>query len=799
MPSLGKADQLRKRATKQTETVNNTNNGTTNNAHHILGKNKNIQRFRNLEETRVITTTRSDETRADTQSLKGSNVENPLHQFTTYNSLFTLSGVSEKELFDHSFMKNPVHDIIARSGGIGNPVVSGYRGEDEDAGENNPIFQDKIKPFLKEKWQKDHAESIRILEQGKDIFFENVNILSTASPNPERGMGSFTRMEFELHEPFGVSFVEKVRAATAINRFQDYQDAPLLLTIEWKGFDEHGRDITPKFKRETLVRKIPIIISRVEFNVNAGGATYRIIAVPYTDLAYDDRYKFPRSAMPIESDDAFTWCKSAIRILNNQMLQEIKEKKRELKDVYEFIISSEVEHGAIKYKKDVDGKASTVLSAGEVKIYTYDETSDAKMSVKISGQKTTGTDGTSLPKLFEDIIRNSFGYQNLIEDFWATYVSSGGGGDIETLTKNDNEELKKKMQNEAYMNALFSNNQYVNWFKIKTSVQTYTNENPDKYTKMHRKKITFYAQPYKIHIGKLVTSGLSLPGDFTDNVVKHYNYIYTGENIDIQNLNIFYKSAYYMRSLRGDTETEGAIKKAWNWITNTPTKVFGQDPAGALLGTRSYPSIIKSRSSVSSTEKGNTRAQEFYDYLTNPEADMMKIELEILGDPTYVAQDLYTPIHAQNIVNDGSGFNGNFNYQWHCFNVDNNTPAINLIYWLPEDINESTGVLSGVGDKVKRNMKNLFFSGVYEVVRIDSSFNQGEFKQTLTCVRLQGQNGEGLPAALTEGVTKSSKKIDSNKEKDKDNVNKKHKLDIDWTNPSEINQFDTTISNKRFP
>ena len=32
-----------------------------------------------------------------------------------------------------------------------------------------------------------------------------------------------------------------------------------------------------------------------------------------------------------------------------------------------------------------------------------------------------------------------------------------------------------------------------------------------------------------------------------------------------------------------------------------------------------------------------------------------------------------------------------------------------------------------------------------------------------------------------------------------DNVNKKHKLDIDWTNPSEINQFDTTISNKRFP
>lgn len=59
---------------------------------------------------------------------------------------------------------------------------------------------------------------------------------------------------------------------------------------------------------------------------------------------------------------------------------------------------------------------------------------------------------------------------------------------------------------------------------------------------------------------------------------------------------------------------------------------------------RQYPSIIKGRSTVSTTNPENLKAQEFYDYLTNPEADMMRIELDILGDPAYICQDIYMPV-----------------------------------------------------------------------------------------------------------------------------------------------------------
>ena len=60
------------------------------------------------------------------------------------------------------------------------------------------------------------VESLYFLQAGRDIFFENVYILSTTGPNADWGLSNFQRMEFELHEPFGISMVEKIWAASFI-------------------------------------------------------------------------------------------------------------------------------------------------------------------------------------------------------------------------------------------------------------------------------------------------------------------------------------------------------------------------------------------------------------------------------------------------------------------------------------------------------------------------------------------------------------------------------------------------------
>ena len=57
--------------------------------------------------------------------------------------------------------------------------------------------------------------------------------------------------------------------------------------------------------------------------------------------------------------------------------------------------------------------------------------------------------------------------------------------------------------------------------------------------------------------------------------------------------------------------------------------------------------------------------------------------------------------------------------------------------------------------------ENLFFSGAYQVTKVESSLNQGQFTQTLTMVRLNNQSGEGqdplLVKAAIEGIIKEDK------------------------------------------
>jgi hypothetical protein len=384
---------------------------------------------------------------------------------------------------------------------------------------------------------------------------------------------------------------------------------------------------------------------------------------------------------------------------------------------------------------------------------------------------------TSLTKFFEDAIRQSFGYISLVNNFWESYLRTFKKNDGSPVYKDVNaknpESIKKVLASKEFADKIASE-PFVPWFKIKTTVETDV-DRFDNITKMHPKKIIYRAIPYRIHVLKLIGAGMSIDADWSKYVVKEYNYLYTGSNIDVQGLRINYKTAYYMRNVR-EAKAPGE-KGIWADIKQTIIEAFGRekDPE-PTLPLRQYPSILKGRNTVETTNPENTKAQEFYDYLTNPEADMMKIELDILGDPAYICQDMYVPTSAKDqeepVGKEGSVYDPLFG----SFNADQFMPCINLIYRLPDDIDEKEGTMFSGGKQQYRD-ERLFFSGVYQVVKVESSFNEGQFLQTLTCVRLNNQSGEGAPIDLVDSAKKGIKDIDKQLKDAKENLKRKKLID----------------------
>jgi hypothetical protein len=132
-------------------------------------------------------------------------------------------------------------------------------------------------------------------------------------------------------------------------------------------------------------------------------------------------------------------------------------------------------------------------------------------------------------------------------------------------------------------------------------------------------------------------------------------------------------------------------------------------------------------------------ARVFHDAITNG-TDMLKLRMEILGDPYYIAQSgtgNYTskPSAFQNLNKDGT-----INYQ-------NGEVHISVNFRTPIDINQSTGLYNFAGSK---SAPVVQWSGLYRLRQIISDFNGGKFLQTLVGSRVLQQEN---PTAGTPSST----------------------------------------------
>jgi hypothetical protein len=620
--------------------------------------------------------------------------DNVLHKYASFNYLFTLSALSRAECNDPTLIiKNAPHDIIARSGGIGdnqkfsNPNFS-----------NDSIFTNTI--------QINKAlQAQTVLEKNRDIYFERVEIDSRPWFNQERKLMNFTKVEISMSEPNGITLWQKIRGAAANNEFINHQNAPFLLTIEFKGYDSKGNPVPDS----TVIRFLPVYLTQSTMRLNAGGATYTLTGAPWKDFAKNNAFLFTRGTGEITGDGTGVaeYLRSFAKSLNKNMEQETKETAtspaiRQYPDTY--IITADPAIGR--------GKTADYSNTFESEFFdNLGELGFGKKKLKSGVYKA----GMSISKILEDFVKQFDQYSDIakiVANYWKEVESMGDFGEMPAP--------------------------WVPWFKIDCTVTVHPEF--DKILKSHRRTIHYHIKPFLIHVANFARAGLGGFTSWTEYVRKRYDYIYTGKNLDILDLDITYESSYALARLIDNQEsTVGSkIKSAFYKIVDYfGAKTFPEQD----LPLSEFPT--NSRSEYDSIFKLDNQAQiqQFYDFLTNPQGDMVRVDMKIMGDPAFIGQDCFLPLPTPpssgnyNALDQVASING---IEWDskigAFNFDNAETFVKLNFIFPDDFDEKTGLYNFNKGETPQ------FSGLYRVNSVQSVFENGQFTQILGMSRYMNQD-----------------------------------------------------------
>ena len=646
------------------------------------------------------------------------NDPNNLHQFASYTSLFTLSALSQADLEDTTTLLNSKpHDIILRSSGIG-PTENTDRA---------PLSAEDKKILDKNERLKGAVEKSRsTLSANRDLYIRNVTMNSIPGLNDKRRLTSVTQISMEVIEPAGITLLERIRGAAINNGYLDHLDAPFLLTIDFKGFDEQGRPASAK-DSQNMKRLIPVKLVDMQMDVTQAGTVYTVKAIPYNEFAYVNRFNFPRTAGTLSPDgkrlsDVF---KTLEALLNKQNEDEKDTGLVEKPDVYTVTFDSKgIEDTFITTENlEQQGMATQGVTGADGGFYVASGTEIPPDYMKINSSN-------AITKILEEIMKGHPAYSDKKFDQWKTKVTN-------TLNV---AQFKGGAQGVLDKAQDF----YFDYFKIRASVVPVEGDF-DPTTGMNRKKINFHVEPYKVHAYSLAIPGVSTGQNFKNFVFKTYNYIFTGDNVDVLDVNINYKVAYFQSRLKDFEATDGRK----NTIEDASDKATGGTSAtehftDGNTHTRSYPNSSKAEG-TGKTGGTPTQLDSFLDSLTHPLADMVNVRMEILGDPAWISQSQFIPLNAKNFAR-GAGkatdpdigyWRRNKDRIWNsdlrCYNTDVAEPIILLNFRMPTDLNDQTGVYELQADQ------SAEFSGLYRVVQVEHNFTDGKYTNVLNLTRFNNQ------------------------------------------------------------
>jgi len=668
------------------------------------------------------------------EKLAKENFYNVLNSYRSYNYVITIAALDPVKFNDPQSYRTTedLENVILKSSGKGkngtfSPIVisttaqrvfSGLKNE-KDRATLMQTIEDEIETFNKE-------------SAGRfDLYINNLEIKTIPIPNRKSGNTIVTGIQFEVYEPFSiVGFLEALRAAGLAYGYLNYLEATFLMKIEFVGYDDE-EELPDPTTIEKSTRYIPFKFTKVDVDVGIKGTIYKCNAIPVESMTLADVDGSLNFSMQLATENNSNKVEDILtkffKDLNEENLKAFKESSpgATVDDINRYYI---------KFPKLVDGKYNTdekndIANADVTdlefrnNIYKFD---DINTTNKRTAYRQEGNPVEVVPfeptKSVAQFAQGSY-YHNIItsvirdSSFWVKQFSTDSEGKV---TINEDDEF------------------FYSW-KIIPIVEI-----RPKYSEFARKSlfdVTYYVIPEKRHISTLPGRGGDIYNSSNINIVREYNYIYSGQNVDIISLRLNFDKLFYERfpvSLGANDRVPFQNTAGPQDSKNVTAEGTG-DPRAAIESPGGSPTVAAKpvdtvvtphNAGAPSLSAENYLARQYFDsMLTSSNLSMLSIEMEIVGDPLYITTGgignylpTYDPVNPAFTTDGEADFISQLShtkiYFTHPTDVDET------------DINDGgTGLLKFQNSKIK-------FSGVYLLKEVVSRFKEGRFTQIIKANRL---------------------------------------------------------------
>ena len=672
---------------------------------------------------------------------------NMLNQYVSVNAIFTLSVLSDEAI--------NFPDLTYKKGNLGPIILKSANGAPPD-------------------------KLIKTAFGSYNFYLDNFKMNTVMGLNETTGVTNATSVSFTVTEPYSMGlFFQALQIGAYQAGTANYTQVPLLLTIEWKGWTDVSQEVN------IVTRQIPIKLRELTMQVTGKGCEYSVDAYPWNEQGLSKSFNEIKTDIGIECDKGGPYTiqnvlqtgANSLQAVLNRRLQEAK--KNKTVDAPDEIL--------ILFPTDLTSAPSNSPSTSpwsgnersEKSATSTSGTGDASafygklgVSTGANSTKVQGVDTTSVNLIGQALIgfsEKSKGETPFAKDA-DSYDKEKGIvkiGSIEIDLNNSKFHFTQSALITDVITNVILNSDYgrnalnpaqltpdgkIVWFRIETQVYNIPQE--DSKTGTKPKCIVFRVVPYTVDSSRFMPPDAKKQGleQAKKQALKQYNYIYTGKYTDILNFNIDFKAGFYtalfadkgknsegerMKEHTGQSAEEGDRMRTPGSAASGGVGIILQPVRGTSAGLPENPTQIRHDRTESTTSRlggsaasddpATAVARQFHDVITS-QADMINLEIEILGDPYYIADSgmgNYSAKEVQgydNITGDGS-----INYQ-------NGEVVVEVNFRTPIDIDLEKGTWD-----FRDTEPVAQFSGLFRVLSVDNAIIKNKFTQTLQLVRLPGQ------------------------------------------------------------